>query len=128
MNEPLPNNEQERALYAFKNIEALKEGIGTKYRSVVKNAPEKIHQCGLLQTLAFSLSKAKKYQEHKIFLQHILNHLLEPNSSGQEIEKLYEQLLKKSSFEIIRMTQDTQKLLVWLGRFAAKFQDEKPKS
>jgi len=53
-------------------VEEISPEIGGRYRSLVLNAPELIHQCGLLQTLAFHLSKAgndeHNYNEHKYFL------------------------------------------------------------
>lgn len=119
----LQNKDQERARKVFEAVSQITDKeLGEKYRSLVLNESERIHQCGFLQTLAFHLSKKDK-PEHKLFLQHILGWLF--GTENQNINQKYHDLLQESSAEILLHTEETFRYLYWLKRFVEKFKKTK---
>ena len=121
----MPNSqEQERARYAFEQVKNIPGPTGKEYRSLVLQAPERIHQCGLLQTLAFHLSKEKDSQ-HSLFLQHLLGWFFGKKIiKKNNIRSSYKKLLDLSSTEIMQKTQESKKLVFWLKRFAERFNEK----
>lgn len=116
---PVQNIAHENAKNAFNKIAHIltneEHEIQKKYLSLVRSADAFIHQCGLLQTLAFYLSKNKKH--HNILTSQLLEHLGLPHSQNQLIQG-YQKLLNKEDSEIMRKTAQARQYLLWLKRYA----------
>jgi len=111
------NLEHERAEYAYNCIQDIKKNhsdIEGKYRSAVLSSGALIQKAGLMQTLAFYLSKKKHYEE-------VADHILcwiQCHSQKGEAKALFEQLLNLKDEVIIEKNMETMALITWLKRFA----------
>ncbi len=111
------NLEHERAAYAYDCIQGIKKNhpdIEGKYRSAVLSSGALIQKAGLMQTLAFYLSKKNHYEE---LADHILCWIKGHNRKG-EAKLLFEQLLNVDDDAIIEKTMEAMALITWLKRFA----------
>ncbi|RKY69196.1 MAG: type III-B CRISPR module-associated protein Cmr5 [Candidatus Latescibacterota bacterium] len=114
------NLDHDRALYAYKCVEKI-EGGGDetekkKYRSAVLASGALIHKSGLMQTLAFYLSKKDK-EYYKQLAGHILH--WDYVYGGAELPlNTYHKLLNLSDEEVMYRTQEAKALILWLKRFA----------
>lgn len=87
------NRENKKAKYAYEKVRHVKEEkpeLAKEYHSAAMQAPERIHNSGLLQTLAFYLSKSgekkEKEQEKKPHLKLLALHFMdwiEQESTGR---------------------------------------------
>ncbi len=115
----IKNLEHERAEYAFDCIEKVKknkndEKAEKKYRSAILSAGALLHKSGLLQTLAFYLSKG----DYKPLAEDILNWKGIKEGNNDNPINIYSNLLKLSDMDIVYKTQEARALVVWLKRFA----------
>jgi CRISPR type III-B/RAMP module-associated protein Cmr5 len=123
---PVHNIAHENAKKAFTQITYLLEKKDDKtkreYLSLVRGADALIHQCGLLQTLAFYLSKKKEH--HRLLTSQFLAHLGLPHNQDQLING-YNLLLNSEDSELMRMTAQVRYYLLWLKRYAEAMIDPK---
>ncbi len=124
-----------QAVSFITEAESLGEQQG-KYRTRVLAAPVFIHDTGLLQALAFLISK-KDEKAFQLFASHLLRWILRGSLSDalpavqQEARandnwQKFSQLSELSSDQILLHTQETLALLQWLKRFAeARLKEEK---
>lgn len=131
MNDNL-NLEHKRAVEAFKMIEDIEGKSEDKekkeYLSHVRATGVLIRQSGLMQTLAFYRSKGRMREEIGKQLLNWLsrNEMTKRGLNADDLDETYRRMLEKSGPEHILYTQETEKLLIWLKRFAeAKFKDNK---
>lgn len=113
------NLDHDRALYAYKCVEKI-EGSGDetekKYRSAVLASGALIQKSGLMQTLAFYISKKDK-EHYKQLAGHILH--WDYVYGGTELPlDTYQKLLNLSDEEVMYRTQEAKSLILWLKRFA----------
>lgn len=113
------NLDHERASYAYERVKEI-ENIGGKtekeYRSAVRSSGALIQKSGLMQTLAFYLSKKDK-EHYKQLAGHILHG--DYVYGGTELPlDIYHKLLNLSDEEMIYRTQEAKALILWLKRFA----------
>lgn len=124
------NLEHIRAVKAFNMVEDIENSCNDKekkeYRSHVHATGFLIRQAGLMQTLAFYQSKGGMRKEIWRQLLDWLsrNEMTKRGLNADDLDATYRRMLEKSSMEHILYTQETEKLLIWLKRFAeAKFKD-----
>ena len=132
---PQRNLQHDRAKYAHDCIENVLakekekafEGISEKYKSEVMSTPVRIHDAGLMQTLAFYCSKMKvengkeKNPHFSMLALHIMKWILndEAERTGREDAlNLFSSLLDQSDEEMILHTQEAIEVTQWLKRFA----------
>src|SRR3990172_6351773 len=112
------NLEHERASYAFKCVEDIKnrnnEKAESKYRTAALSSGTLIHKSGLLQTLAFYISK----RDYHPVANDILSWLTGISDSNASLQVMYKQLLSLSDEDVICKTQEARSLIVWLKRFS----------
>jgi CRISPR type III-B/RAMP module-associated protein Cmr5 len=112
------NLEHERAKYAFDRVERIKgkndEKAEKKYRSAVLSSGALIHKAGLLQTLAFYLSKP----DYRPLAEDILSWRGIKEGSETAPFSIYKNLLTLKDEDIIHKTQEARALVIWLKRFA----------
>ena len=114
---PERNLEHERAAYAYNCILDIKNNhhnIEGKYRSAVLSSGALIQKAGLMQTLAFYLSKKNHYEE---LTDHILC-WIQCHSRKGETATLFNQLLHLNDEAMIEKNMETMALITWLKRFA----------
>ncbi|GMT50092.1 MAG: hypothetical protein IEMM0008_1631 [bacterium] len=114
---PERNLEHERAAYAYDCIQDIKNNhpdVEGKYRSAVLSAGALIQKAGLMQTLAFYLSKKNHYEE---LADHILCWIQCHNHKGQT-KLVFKQLLYLNDEAMIEKNMETMALITWLKRFA----------
>jgi CRISPR type III-B/RAMP module-associated protein Cmr5 len=120
------NIAHDNAKEAFKQITCILNDKDNKtkkeYLSLVRGTDALIHQCGLLQTLAFYLSKKKEH--HVLLTSQLLEHLGLPNNQDQLIDG-YNRLLNKEDSELMRKTAQARRYLLWLKRYAEAMIDPK---
>jgi CRISPR type III-B/RAMP module-associated protein Cmr5 len=136
------NVKHECARYAYKCIRDVTDNIKPKqgkYRSEVRSTGTRIHDAGLMQTLAFYCSKVNDEVHFKKLALHIMKWTLRNEKvGGQDVDtskweegsdavlKLFEHLLNQSVEKIIMFTADATEVVQWLSRFAeAKLEKEK---
>jgi CRISPR type III-B/RAMP module-associated protein Cmr5 len=128
---PVKNIAHDNARKAFDAITDVKEnhsGAKKEYLSLVRGADAFIHQCGLLQTLAFYLAKDKDGKEHhRLLLEHLLKHLIDnlPKSGSSRLLDGYNTLLNKKDDTLMLDTAKIRSYLLWLKRYAEAMLDEK---
>lgn len=128
---PVRNIAHDNAKKAFDAITDVKENhpdAKKEYLSLVRGADTFIHQCGLLQTLAFYLAKNKEGKEHhRLLLDHLLKHLIDnlPKSGSNRLLDGYNTLLNKKDDTLMLDTAKIRKYLLWLKRYAEAILDEK---
>ncbi len=108
------NLEHKRAEYAFECISGI---IGTdekKYRSSALSCGVLIQKTGLMQTMAFYLSK--KGQQERL-AEHILGWIMYYRHGGNAVD-LFNQMLISNDERLMQMTLEAQALIKWLKRFA----------
>ena len=114
------NLDHERASYAYKRVEEIKkqndEKTEKKYRSAVRSSGALIQKSGLMQTLAFYLSK-KDNKHYDQLARHIL-HWKCIRGEGKDSLDIYHKFLELPDEKIIYKTQEAKALMVWLKRFA----------
>ena len=115
------NLDHDRALYAYKCVEEIQTIGGdteTKYRRAVLSSGALIQKSGLMQTLAFYISKKdKEYYEqlagHILHLKHV------GGTTEGDLLNAYKKLLDCSAEEdMLYKTQEAKALILWLKRFA----------
>lgn len=113
------NLDHDRALYAYICMEKI-EGCGDetkkKYRSAVLASGALIQKSGLMQTLAFYLSKNDK-EHYKQLAGHILHWDYVYGGTGLPLD-IYRKLLNLSDEDVMYRTQEAKALILWLKRFA----------
>jgi len=113
------NLDHERASYAYKCIEDIKK-IGGKtekeYRSAVRSSGALVQKSGLMQTLAFYLSKKDK-EHYKQLAGHILHWDYVYGGTESPLDS-YHKLLEILDEDIIHKTQEAKALILWLKKFA----------
>lgn len=100
----------------------LSQNDQNDYQSRVQSAPVLIHDTGLMQTLAFYISKEEKSLER--LAKHLLcwlnvdceEHWQSKNSDSTW--NLFSNLIDQSSDKLLMNTEKTLKLLQWLKRFS----------
>jgi len=128
------NIKHECASYAYKCIKDIIENcsnIQKDYRSEVMSAGTKIHDAGLMQTLAFFCSKMEKDLHFRKLALHIMKWILRDEKVGGvniDTEKwdedknktieLFEFLLNQSDERMMYFTQEALEVTTWLKRFA----------
>lgn len=128
---PVRNIAHENARKAFAAIQDVKDhhpDAAKEYLSLVRGADSFIHQCGLLQTLAFYLAKDKEDKKHhRLLLEHLLKHLIEnlPKSGSSRLLDGYNTLLNKKDDTLMLDTAKIRSYLLWLKRYAEAMLDEK---
>ncbi|NMG83442.1 MAG: type III-B CRISPR module-associated protein Cmr5 [Methanosarcinales archaeon] len=121
------NLDHDRALYAYKCVEEIKE-IGDKtekkYKSAVRSSGALIQKSGLMQTLAFYLSKKSDDEGSLTHYEQLAGHILYwkhicGKTEGSLIDA-YKNLLDcpDADEQIIYTTQEAKALILWLKRFA----------
>ncbi|MBS3920630.1 MAG: type III-B CRISPR module-associated protein Cmr5 [Deltaproteobacteria bacterium] len=109
------NLEHKRAEYAYSCIDEI-AGMGDdkqkKYRTAVLSCSAFIQKAGLMQAMAFYLSK----KQNKL-AEHILRWITFQRHGGNAVE-LFHQLLGANDEMLAAMTSDAQSLVKWLKRFA----------
>lgn len=130
------NIKHQCAEYAFNCIEDVvkinNSQTHKEYRSEVRSTGTRIYGAGLMQTLAFYLSKMneEKHPHFRKLSLHILKWLLKDENIDGTIDtsrwednndqtiKLFRTLLNKSDEEMIYCTQRAMEVTGWLARFA----------
>lgn len=109
------NLEHKRAEYAYGCINEIVESRDEKekYRSAVLSCGPLIRKAGLIQTMAFYLSK--KGPQEKL-AEHILKHIFQERN--ETVNCLFKRLLDSNEDMLMEMTSETQSLVKWLKRFA----------
>lgn len=114
------NLDNERASYAYKCVEEIKnqndEKTEKKYRSAVRSSGALMQKSGLMQTLAFYLSK-KDNEHYNQLARHIL-HWKCVHDEGEDSLDIYHKFLELPDEKIMYKTQEVKALIVWLKRFA----------
>ncbi|WP_420209074.1 type III-B CRISPR module-associated protein Cmr5 [Candidatus Electronema sp. JC] len=122
---PVKNIAHDNAREAFKKIEDVKRcdvKIQKKYLSLVHGADTFVHQCGLLQTLAFYLSKDEKH--HQLLTDQLLEFIgSEYLPDGNRMQG-YKRLIGKEDSQLMTDTARIRKYLLWLKRYAEAMLDE----
>jgi len=110
------NLEHKRAEYAFSCIDeiaGMDDPEQKKYRTAVLSCSSLIQKSGLIQAMAFYLSKDEL---RKKLAEHILKHIFqEQNETSVE---LFNKLLNSNDEMLMQMTSDTQSIVKWLKCFA----------
>lgn len=122
---PMRNIAHDNARKAFEKIEAVKQcdaNIQKKYLSLVRGADTFIHQCGLLQTLAFYLSKDEKH--HQLLTDQLLEFLGAKYLPDGNRMQGYKRLIGKEDSQLMNDTARIRKYLLWLKRYAEAMLDE----
>lgn len=116
--------EQERALFAYNEIDEVERSGNKDYKSLVRGFASMILQNGLGQALAFLRAKGKSNQSdhHNILYRHINEWLKKDESNFDILNKIV-----NGQNEIYRLyTKETLAFLVWLKKFAeAELPDKK---
>lgn len=138
------NLKHQCAEYAYRCIKDVIDNhsaLQKDYRSEVMSTGTKIKGSGLMQTLAFFLSKMDKQPHFKPLTLHLLKWVLDEETiddttlkasdvsswdeSKEETLKMFEILLKKSDIDMIHYTQRVLNVTGWLKRFAdARLREE----
>lgn len=122
---PVKNIAHDNARKAFEKIEVVKQcdvKIQKKYLSLVRGADTFMHQCGLLQTLAFYLSKDE--QHHQLMTGQLLEFIgSEYLPDGNRMQG-YKRLIGKEDSSLMTDTARIRKYLLWLKRYAEAMLDE----
>ena len=125
------NLEHERASYAFKCVEDIKnqnnEKAESKYRTAALSAGTLIHKSGLLQALAFYISKKDYHSIAKDMLFWLTEIPVNNSDVKASLKVMYKQLLSLNDEDIIYKTQETRALIVWLKRFSEAMLKDKDK-
>jgi CRISPR type III-B/RAMP module-associated protein Cmr5 len=128
---PVKNIAHDNARKAFAAIENIKNNHADaekEYLSLVRGADTFIHQCGLLQTLAFYLAKDKDGKGHHcLLIKHLLEHLIDnlPKNGKSRLLDGYNTLLNKKDDELMLDTVKIRSYLLWLKRYAEAMLDDK---
>ena len=120
------NLDHDRALYAYKCVEEIQTiggDTGKKYRSAVLSSGALIQKSGLMQTLAFYISKKSKKDEDDTYYEQLAGHILHwKHMCGKtegDLLNAYKKLLDCSDEEeMVYKTQEAKALILWLKRFA----------
>jgi CRISPR-associated protein Cmr5 len=122
--------EQRRAAAAWEHVSKLEESHSKEYVSLVRGASATILSCGLGQTIAFYVSKAKKdkeYNEYNLLTTHLAQWVLgnreKPDKSKTGTDLLQE-IINNDSDRYRELTSEALSYLVWLKRFAEARQKE----
>ncbi len=125
---PQRNLQHDRTRYAYESIKAVPARVQKDYRSEVMSTPVRIHDAGLMQTLAFYCSKMKldesgkeKNPHFSMLALHIMKWILNDEAEGKGREdalNLFSSLLACSDEEMILHTQEATEVTQWLKRFA----------
>jgi len=123
--------DQQRAAFAWQQVEQAKEALGdhySDYKKLAKGAPAMIMNNGLMQTLAFFRSKGEEHKgknnkdHHDLLLTDILAWLHDKECSVPvplDYQEAMNFLHSKASSEQYRQaTEETMHLLRWLRQFA----------
>jgi CRISPR-associated protein Cmr5 len=124
--------EQERMARAYEFVrDAKTSGVAKEYKSLAQKLPSMITGNGLLTTLAFLKSKAKKEKgkknAHLILLEQFCDYMAERfslNSEEDRYESLKERLLGAEVDEYLYMSREALNFAVWLKRIAEGEIDE----
>jgi len=110
------NIAHDNASRALERIKAIQNrDFRSDYLSLVRGADAMIHQCGLLQTLAFYRSKQKAH--HNKLTSHVLEHLGLTYDKAH-LQKGYEDLLGMEDGALMHKTAEVRSYLLWLKRYA----------
>ncbi len=123
---PVRNIANENARKAFSAILDVKENhpdAAKEYLSLVRGTDAFIHQCGLLQTLAFYL--AKKKDHHHLLMEHMLEYLGPEYLPDCDRLKGYRRLIGRKDTELMLCTAKIRQYILWLKRYAEAMLDEK---
>lgn len=119
----IKSQEQEymQIAHAFvKDAKSLSEKEQNEYQSRVQSAPVLIHDTGLMQTLAFYISKDERSLSK--LAKHLLSWLNYNQSWQSHLNEqnwqLFSNLIDQSSEQLLLNTQKMLKLLQWLKRFS----------
>ncbi|MGB9774879.1 MAG: type III-B CRISPR module-associated protein Cmr5 [Bacteroidota bacterium] len=110
--------EQRRAAAAWEHVG---DSPSKEYVSLVRGASATILTCGLGQTIAFYLSKAKNNKEYERLTSHLAEWVLgdrENPARGKDGENLLKEIIHKNSDCYRELTAEALAYLVWLKRFA----------
>ncbi|MBT9167884.1 MAG: hypothetical protein DDT22_00675 [candidate division WS2 bacterium] len=110
------NLEHKRAEYAYSCInEIIGSGDDSekKYRSAVLSCSALIQKVGLMQAMAFYLSKDDL---RKKLAEHILKHVFQ--RQNENTVELFNSLLSANDEMLMQMTSESQSIVKWLKRFA----------
>jgi CRISPR type III-B/RAMP module-associated protein Cmr5 len=123
---PFKNLAHDNARKAFKAIQDVKKEHAKEYLSLVRGADTFIHQCGLLQTLAFYLAKNKEGKEHhRLLFEHLLDNLkLLPKDGNNRLIDGYKSLVDESDDKLMLHTAKTRQYILWLKRYAEAMLDK----
>ena len=129
----IESQEQKRMKTAFEMVEHVMTTFGTNnkqkwddYHSRVQSAPVLIHDAGLMQTLAFYLSKNEDHIQ--LLARHLMGwidrrELWQNDFNRQRIKQdnwnLYRRLSGQSMDQQMMNTRWSQALLKWLKRFSS---------
>lgn len=111
------NLEHKRAEYAFdciNEIAEMDEPDQKKYRTAVLSCGSLMQKSGLIQAMAYHLSK--KGQREKL-AEHILRWIIYYRHGGSAID-LFQVLLGADDEMLARMTSESQSIVKWLKCFA----------
>lgn len=123
---PVKNIAHDNARKAFAAITEVKEkhsAAAKEYLSLVRGADAFIHQCGLLQTLAFYLAKDKLH--HRLLTDHLLEHLGPTYLPDGDRLKGYKRLIGREDVDLMKDTASVRRYLLWLKRYAEAMLDDK---
>ena len=118
--------EQKRAAFALEKIQAINERIAGEYATLAKRLPSMVIQCGVGQSLAFLLSKAKEREECETMHTHLEEWLNGPIDDQYprriyNSTKLIEALMHGSRQDYTAAQEEALALLEWFSKFATAF-------
>lgn len=116
------NLEHKRAEYAFECITEItgwdkneqEKNAQKKYRSTALSCSALIQKSGLMQVMAFYLSKT---EPQKKLAEHILRWVIYQRHNGNAVE-LFNLLITSNDVLLMQMTMEAQAIAKWLKRFA----------
>ena len=113
----MPTLEQERAEYAWSQVQNAVRGFGSKYTNIAKSCPALVMNNGLMQTLAFLNSKDS---HHRALNDHIIAWLYQRGIViSPQFATAMDSLHQATPSVYRRATQETLELLKWLRQYAA---------
>jgi CRISPR-associated protein Cmr5 len=110
--------EQRRAAAAWEHVG---DSPSKEYVSLVRGASATILSCGLGQTIAFYVSKAKKDKEYDLLTTHLAQWVLgnrEKPDKSKNGTHLLQEIINNDSDRYRELTSEALAYLVWLKRFA----------
>ena len=108
----------DRAKYAFGRVREVakrNDKAQQKYRTAVLSSATLIRNAGLLQALAYYLSK----DEYRQLATDIIEwRRIKPNTAKTNLNDVYQVLLDLSDEELMKRTNEAMALITWLKRFS----------